>query len=688
MIALTTPAKELTRYGKTAAARLKDLGIVTAGDLLRTYPIRHEDLRQVVAIASVQAGDHVTLRGRIELIRNRRSFRRHLSLTEAVLRDATGAIALTWFNQPYVGKILAVNDEVLVAGRAEEGNYPLHLANPVFEKVRSGDQTHVGRLVPIYSLTHDISQKQMRALVRLVSPLTRTTVDPLPEELRQSHHLVPLSQALTDIHFPASTGALAAARRRLQFEELFLFLLQLFATRALLTESRAPRIPFNLPTVKGFVSRLPFTLTDDQRKAAWEILRALEQPRPMNRLLEGDVGSGKTVVAALTMINAAADNFQSSMMAPTEVLASQHEKTLTSLVRSAGIGVALLTHTQSRLNGETLTRRRLLKSISTGEVQIIVGTHALLTEDVVFHNLGLTVIDEQHRFGVNQRKLLRTKASPTTGAMPHLLSMTATPIPRSLALTVYGDLDVSLLRHLPSGRPPVTTRRLKPEQRDEAYTIIRQAVGQQQQALVICPIIEESDRLGVRAATDEHERLSREVFSDLRLGLLHGRLPGKKKIEVLDQFLQGTIDVLVATSVVEVGIDNPKATVMLIEGAERFGLAQLHQLRGRIGRGTDASVCLLLAETDTQRVREGLEALVGSRDGFALAELDLRLRGPGRLSGLEQSGFLDFRIASLADLELIREVRAAAQALFQQDPSLHSAPALRAAVAHTDVHPE
>lgn len=687
MIALDTPAKELTRYGKTAASRLKDLGIRTAEDLLRTYPIRYDDLRNVVTIRSVQAGDRITLRGRVELISSRRSFRRHMAITEALLRDSTGAIPLTWFNQSYVGKILKVNDEILVAGRAEEGNYPLHLVNPTYEKIRP-EQSHVGAIVPLYSLTHNISQKQLRALIRLVLPLRHQLPDPLPEELRRTHGLVPLADAIHHIHFPGDDRSLSAARRRLQFEELFLFLLQLFATKALIKTTPAPAIPFSQPTVKGFVEHLPFKLTEDQRRAAWEILQAMEKTQPMNRLLEGDVGSGKTVVASIAMINAAQADFQSAFLAPTEVLASQHYRTIAESLQSQNIPVALFTHSQTVIKGEKVTRSKLFRDLANGRVPIVIGTHALLNEKLSFASLGLVVIDEQHRFGVEQRKRLRDQATSTHATMPHLLSMTATPIPRSLALTVYGDLDVSLLKHLPAGRPAVTTVRLKPSERERAVALMKSEITKRHQAFVICPIIEESDRLGVRAATEEFERLSSGPFTARRVGLLHGKLPGKKKIEVLDAFRRGELDVLVATSVVEVGIDNPNATVMLIEGAERFGLAQLHQLRGRIGRGTAAATCLLLAEADTDKVRQRLDALVASRDGFALAELDLKLRGPGELSGQLQSGYLDFHIANLEDLELVKTVRAAAQDLFAKDPTLDSHPLLKLAIIQADVHPE
>lgn len=687
MINLDTPGKELTRYGKAAASRLEDLGIQTAEDLLRYYPIRYDDLRNIVPIRSVQAGDRITLRGRVELLATRRSFRRHMAITEALLRDQSGAIPLTWFNQSYVGKILKVNDEILVAGRAEEGNYPLHIVNPTYEKIQP-EQSHVGAIVPLYSLTHNISQKQLRALIRLVLPLKKQVLDSLPEDIRQSHKLAPLSDALQQIHFPTNDQQLAKARRRLQFEELFLFMLQLFATKALIKTTPAPAIPFNQPTVKKFVDHLPFKLTEDQRRAAWEILQAMEKAQPMNRLLEGDVGSGKTVVASIAMVNAAQADYQSAFLAPTEVLASQHYRTIVDSLKPLNIAVALFTHSQIIINGDKVTRPKLFRELDKGSIPIVIGTHALLNEKLTFASLGLVVIDEQHRFGVEQRKRLRDQATKNHSTMPHLLSMTATPIPRSLALTVYGDLDVSILKNFPAGRPPVTTVRLKPSERERAYALIQSEITKRHQAFVICPIIEESDRLGVRAATEEFERLSTGPFALHRLGLLHGKLPGKKKIEVLEAFRNGELDVLVATSVVEVGIDNPNATFMLIEGAERFGLAQLHQLRGRIGRGTAAAICLLLAETDTEKIRQRLDALVASRDGFALAELDLKLRGPGELSGQLQSGYLDFHIANLEDLELVKTVRSAAQDLFARDPALECYPLLRQAIAEANVHPE
>lgn len=688
VITLDTPASQLTRYGKTAAARLKDLGLRTAGDLLRYYPLRHDDLRTVVAIRTVQAGERVTLRGKIELIRTRRSFRRGLAITEALLRDRSGALGLTWFNQPYVGKILTPGDEVVVAGRAEEGPYPLHLSNPTYEKLAGGDLTHVGRLVPVYAATHDVSQKQLRALLRLVLPLAPHLPDPLPNELRRAHRLIPLEAALRGIHFPRTDHELALARRRLAFEELFLLLLQLANARALVQTAPAPVIPFNLATVRAFVDGLPFRLTDDQRRAAWEILKDLERPQPMQRLLEGDVGSGKTVVAAVAMVNAAAAGFQSCLMAPTEVLAAQHAATLHPVLEPLGVTVGLLTGSSASQAGRATTRRRLLTAVARGEVPVLVGTHALLTPDVRFHRLGLAVVDEQHRFGVTQRQRLRSAASASDGSLPHLLSLTATPIPRTLALTIYGDLDLSFLKQRPGNRPPVATERLAPTGRDRAYAAIRAVVAEGHQAFILCPLVEESDRLGVRAATEEHQRLTTSVFADLRVGLLHGRLPGKKKIAVLEQFRSGAVDILVATPVVEVGVDVPNATLMLIEGAERFGLSQLHQLRGRVGRGRHPGRCFLLAETDTLRVRQRLDALVASHDGFALAELDLSLRGPGELAGISQSGFFDLRLAALNDVDLIKEVRMAITTLRAHDPWLQNHPALRAALARPASHPE
>ncbi|MCS7050924.1 MAG: ATP-dependent DNA helicase RecG, partial [Thermomicrobium sp.] len=658
--------------------QLETLGVRTVRDLLSLVPRRYVDYTQVVPIGRLsrllRVGEDVTCTviGEVAQIERRATTTgRHYVSVE--LRDETGKIPVIWFN-PYVARQLEVGQRIAVSGRLE-GNGPyVRFRNPEWEPA-DADLTHTARIVPIYPLTHGLYQRQLRQLVRTALELALPQLtDPLPTALRQRYRLPSLAWALEQVHFPESLPAAERARHRLAFDEFLVLQLSLVQRRLAWQAQPGTPIPTDRAFLERFLASLPFTLTAAQQRALEEILADLARPHPMSRLLQGDVGSGKTVVAAAAALVVHRAGLQSAILAPTEILAEQHYRTLTRLY--GGLSgterplVALLT-------GSTPERDRgpILAGLASGAIAIVVGTHALLEERVRFQRLAFAVIDEQHRFGVLQRHALRSK-----GENPHVLVMTATPIPRSLALVLHGDLDLSIIDELPPGRQPVKTFVVPGKRRAEAYRFVRREIEQGHQAFVICPLVEESESIEARAATAEYERLQRDVFPDLRLGLLHGRMSAREKEAVMTRFRDGQIDILVSTAVVEVGIDVPNATVILIEAAERFGLAQLHQFRGRVGRGSAPSYCLLVSEAESDTARQRLQAVATTTDGFRLAEIDLQLRGPGEFLGTRQSGLPNLRFATLADMPTLQAARRAAEELLRQDPTL-SAPE-HSALAH------
>lgn len=686
-ISLNTNISELPRVGKIATKRLHRLGLEKVIDLLSYFPFRYEDFSAIIPIAQIKQDTQVTIRGKINIIANKRSWRRRMYLTECLISDNSGTIKAIWFNQPFITKLLKAGDEAYFSGKAEYSSYGLQLINPSYEKVKR-EQTHTARIVPVYSLTENLTEKQIRYLIKLVLPLAKFIPDWVPPEILKKYQLIGLSQAVREVHFPANRKLLHQARERLKFNELFLIQLKTQSIRQKLSLEKAPPLGFNQPLTKKFVDSLPFRLTAGQRAAAWEILRDLQKTRPMNRLLEGDVGSGKTVVAAIAMLSVVYNGYQAAFMAPTEILAQQHYKTIGQLFKKQKVKICLLTRTDKKIGGRTVTQKNIFQKIAAGKIQVIIGTHALIQQKVIFKNLGFVVIDEQHRFGVDQRKTLKQKAQSLgpKAMIPHLLSMTATPIPRSLALTLYGDLDLSLITELPLGRRKILTKIVPPEKRPLAYNFIRDEIKKGRQIFVICPLIEESDKLGVnpvrnfnknllisngvKAATAEYERLKKHVFPDLTIGLVHGQLKTAEKERVMQEFSANKTNILVATAVVEVGIDIPNASVMMIEGAERFGLAQLHQFRGRVGRAEHQSYCFVFTDSDNEKTLERLNALVTAKNGFELAEKDLEFRGPGEIYGLRQSGFPDLRIAKLTDYDLIQKTKEASEGIFRFDPTL------------------
>ena len=660
---LDTPLDSVPRISQERRQGLRRMGLRTVEDLLRHFPTRHEDQRARMAVAQLRAGSSATVEVTVLSLRARQSRHRRMELLEGQVSDQTGRAEVIWFNQPHLRRILHEGDRVTLHGPVVAGRHGLpQLKNPEVERDRrSVQQSKVGVLVPTYPETANVTSRWLRAVVAEHLDLADTAAETLPAAVREAEQLLGLGQALRQMHFPADQEELDRARERFGFEELFFPQLAALLSRRQRLARTGTRSPYDIQVARQFVAALPFRLTQAQRRSAHEILIDLDRPSPMNRLLQGDVGSGKTVVAAMAARMAIAAGHQVVLMAPTEILARQHHETLRELLSPFEIWPRLLV-------GSTRTsqRREILAGLAAGADKLVVGTHALIEDEVALPQLGLCIVDEQHRFGVAQRLKLRDKAA----ANPDFLSMTATPIPRSLSLTLYGDLDVSQIREMPPHRRPVETRLVEPGDRQNAYDFIRQEVRRGRQGFIICPLIEDAPGQEARSATAEYERLSREVLPDLRLVLIHGRLPTRQKQERMAAFAAGEFDLLVATSVIEVGVDVPNATVIGIEGADRFGLAQLHQFRGRVGRGEHQSYCLLFADDEEPSGKARLQALMEHQDGFELAEIDLRLRGSGDPYGLRQHGFPEMRVGDLLDDGLRERARAAAERVLAGDPNL------------------
>ena len=669
-------------------ARLERLGLHVVGDALRHYPYRYHDFSQTVPVSQLRIGEEQTVRGSVSRVREVRMGRGgRMRSTELTLVDEAGTpIRVVWFNQPFLAKQFREGTEVAISGTVRAFRGKPTFDNPEFERL--GDrQTHTGRVVPVYRLTEGLPQRTLRGLVAdLIERFAGRLPEPLPAEMRQRHRLPGIEQATRQIHYPDSPQQLAAARRRLAFDELIGIQVSVQRRKREREQSGAAPTIADRSAATTFIDTLPYALTRAQQRALDDVLGDLERTVPMGRLLEGDVGSGKTVVALAAMLPLIAAGHQAAIMAPTEVLAEQHFRTMCTLLSGTPEpplhGLVSLPFLPLPLRVVLLTgstraraRRDALDAIRHGGAQIVVGTHALIEQGVEFQRLGLAVVDEQHRFGVRQRAALREKAARDGKAgagVPHLLVMTATPIPRSLALTIYGDLDLSIIDELPPGRPPIETRWLPPERRAIAFDHVLAEVAAGRQAFVICPLVDGSESVASRAATEEFDRLRDHEFASIadRIALLHGRMPAREKSAAMQRFASGEAAVLVSTAVVEVGIDIANATVMLIEGADRFGLAQLHQFRGRVGRGNHPSMCYLLADDPSDEAAERLATVQRTRDGFELAEADMRIRGPGELFGTRQSGVPGLRLASLLDARLIDATRREAERLLDADPEL------------------
>jgi len=657
MLKLETPVQYLTGVGPVMVKKLKRLGIKTIRDLLFYYPRAWDDFSKPQLIRNLQIGQDAIIKAKIVQIKQSRTRRKWMSIVEALIVDDSDQIKAIWFNQPFLMKILKPGDEWLFAGKV---GYDRNSKVKILNAYQYEKEPPSGTLIlPVYAETEGLSSKYLRKLIKpLMAQVEHLITDFMPQDIIDSEKLINEAEAIKKIHFPAISSDIEIAKKRLGFDELFFIALRMLQIKKELSENRSAALNCENKILKDFVEKLPFKLTDAQRKAAWEIIQNLGRNLPMNRLLEGDVGSGKTVVAAMAVLVAAKNNeckAQSVWLAPTEILANQHFKNVSELLKPFNISIGLLTSANKRADLE--------------KDDLIIGTHALLQKNVTISRLGLIIIDEQHRFGVKQRAHLRQGyGGQARQVIPHLLSMTATPIPRTLALALYGDLDISIIDEMPPGRQKVITRVISPDNRQKAYDFIRQEIQNGRQVFVICPLIEPKDSKPInlfevdrKSAIQEYEKLSKQIFPDLKIGLLHGRQKSKEKEATMQKFHEGKLDILVSTAVVEVGIDVSNATIMMIEGADRFGLAQLHQFRGRVGRGKHQSYCFLFSESWSENTKKRLEAMISSNNGFELAEKDLQIRGPGELVGIRQSGLPDLKMASLSDIILVKKARAAAE---------------------------
>lgn len=713
---LETPLVKILSSNSRFLKLFQKLNIVFVKDLLWHFPSRYEDFSRICKIAHLEPNRLVTIWGKIESTDLRRSWRRKMAIFEAIVNDGSGKIKAIWFNQPYLAHILQPGKFVNLAGKVSVSGNKLYLSHPTYEITsdKKQEMRHTGRLVPIYPETKGLTSRGIRFFVQLILKKLSPPPEWLPPEVLEENNFSDVKTTLQKIHFPQKIEEAELAKDRFAFENLFLLQLINFKQKLKLAEEKSPAIKTDIQNLKEIISELPFELTFSQKKALWEIIQDLAKPKPMNRLLQGDVGSGKTVIAALAALIVSKNEYQTAFMAPTEVLAQQHFTTLKKIFNGIKAvnqpPTALLTSSSAKifyendLEGE-IRKSSLISKIKNGEVKIIIGTHSLIQKKVTFNKLGLVIVDEQHRFGVKQRAALvqRKKVINNNPSkiclIPHFLSMSATPIPRTLMLTIFGDLDISLITELPSGRKNIITKIVPPSQRENIYKFIRRQVKEGRQVFVICPRIEQQtpenqasnylrgkldkqtiaqqSAIELRTVKEEYEKLSRKVFPDLRVEMLHGKLKPNEKEKIMKKFAAGEIDILISTSVIEVGVDIPNATVMMIEGAERFGLAQLYQLRGRVGRGKHQSYCFLLTDSSSKSTQNRLKAIIEAKNGLELAEKDLKTRGPGEFLGEAQTGFPDVAMQALQNIKLVKASREAALRIIQKDPTLKNYPLLQ-----------
>ncbi len=700
MLELSNSVSELNGIGPRYLKYLEKLGIKTIKDLLWYFPFRYEDFSKIKKINELTPEEKCSIIGTVKKINVRRTFRKKMIIIEAVIEDGTGEITVIWFNQIYLLKNIPLGTTLSLSGKVKRKGRKLILSSPSYEIISKQklkkkfyqETVHTGRLVPVYSETKGLSSRALRYFIKPLLKLAQNIKDTLPDFILKKHALIGLQQSLYQIHFPSSLLLAKRAKQRFIFESLLLsqlYLLKIKRKNALL---KTPKINLNIPLLQSFTHSLPFSFTDCQRKTIWEIAKNLHQ-KPMNRLLEGEVGSGKTIVAISASLLVIKSGYQVALMAPTEILARQHFDRFKTFLQPFQIKIALLTSSTTKIYDDELegkiSRQSLNKIIVSSDPVIVIGTHTLIQKNIRFNRLGLIIVDEQHRFGIEQRKKLISK-NANKNEMPHLLSMTATPIPRTLALAFYGDLDLSVLDELPKGRKKIITKVITPKSREKIYGFIREEINKGRQAFIICPRIEEtetsdikakdlitlSERLNyeVKAVKKEYKKLSEKIFPDLKVAMLHGKMKPKEKEIVMKDFQENKINLLVSTSVIEAGIDIPNASLMIIEGAEHFGLAQLHQFRGRIGRSHYQSYCFLFSGSPNHSITSRLRILVKCNDGFRLAEMDLSLRGPGEFLGTKQSGIPDLVMSSLLDKEFIEKIHKQAQEILQQDPTLKKWP--------------
>lgn len=733
MINLETKIEKYFNTKPKQVEKLKKLGLQVVGDFLYHFPARYDDLSKVVSITELRPEEPATVSGEIIKFGLKKSWRKKISIIEIYLQDETGTIRATWFNQKYLIDIFAKNKNIRLSGKVKLDKNGFYISNPTWE-IAQKKALHTGRIVPIYPETKGISSKWLRWQIENIFQNGFNIKDPLDKEVLEKYNLPPLEKALYDIHFPKSENSYLVAQKRFAFFDMFLIQLRALQIKKNLRQESANQLKYKKVWIEKFIKSLPFELTSDQKKSYAEIKKDLEKKHPMNRLLNGDVGSGKTMVAMLSSLQAVSNGFQVAIMAPTEVLAFQHFKGFSKMFSGLDISIGLLTNTYKLINNKgvishqpsviedglkisenknsnieklirnskleirnssaneiKITREQLLKNIKDGDIDIVIGTHAIIQKDIRFKNLALIIIDEQHRFGVAQRGYLQQRSSEINDGIknkvPHFLTMTATPIPRTISMTLLGSLDVSLISEMPKNRKPIITKIVLPSNQNSVYNFVKEEIENGRQAFVILPLVEESEKLSeLKAAISEHERLSRDVFPELKLGLLHGRMKGKEKEEIMLNFKNKKTDILVSTSVIEVGIDIPNATVMIIEEAYRFGLSQLHQFRGRVGRGEYQSYCFLFSKNSTDR----LKILEKYTDGFEVAQKDLELRGPGDFIGSRQSGLADSTLQNITNIKMIKCAFEEAQEIIKKDLNLEKNQLLKKSLEkmNQDIHLE
>ena len=723
-INLNDPIDKITGIGPVFLKKLQKMGIKTIEDLVFHFPHRYEDFSNIKPVSKLKANENACVAAKLINIENTRAWKRKITITQAIFQDKTGAVRAVWFNQPYLIKNLKQNENFYLAGKVSFDKNGLFFSNPAYEKYFPSNQkgaklTHLGQIAPIYPETEGLSSRWFRYILKpLLEKIKSEIPEIIPKETLKKYALMPISQAIWQIHFPFTLKLAEAAKKRFSFQELFLVELLILKEKLKLSQEKAISIPINVALIKKFVDSLPFKLTDAQKKATWRILKDLDKEKPMSRLLQGDVGSGKTIVALIASLNVAKAGYQIAFMAPTEILAKQHFKEAAKLLTSFKIRTALLTGKENKIISQKLakktknglepeildiSRNKVLDKARKGEIDLLIGTHSLIQDKVKFKNLAFVIVDEQHRFGIKQRRKMvqRPKQKNTSQPIPHFLSMTATPIPRSLALTIYGDLDLSLIDEMPKGRKKVITKIVPPKNKEEIYNFIRKEIKKGRQAFIICPRIEANNKqeieeinqdqknkkkkagqeknfsakdsfswTEVKTVKEEYEKFSQEIFPDLKVEMLHGKMKPKEKEKIMQRLKNKKIDILVSTSVIEVGIDVPNASLIVIEGAERFGLAQLHQFRGRVGRSHFQSYCFLLTDSNSTKTKKRLEAMIKIENGFELAQKDLEIRGPGSLYGVKQWGIPDLAMENLKNLRLVEAARESAQEILSQDPSL------------------
>lgn len=693
---MSSPIEKNFRITEQQKKALKNLGLKNIRDLIFYFPSRYESFSERKNIIDLREGDKTTVYGKIAEIKTEKAWKKRMYFTEAVVSDFTGNIKAVWFRQPYVANILKTGDKVALTGKITNGKRGLYIANPSYEKINSyEDLGEGGALLAVYPETRGITSRWLRfAIQKILKNLTPTSDvknlnDPIPEEILKKYHLPSVKSSIFFIHTPQKPNDAEAARKRFAFEEIFFIQTARLRERMAHDQHQSFAVEISQKELDDFNSIFPFELTDAQKKSIGHIISDLQKPSPMSRLLEGDVGSGKTAVAVTASYAIVKNGYQVAYMAPTEILAQQHFQSFINYFSQLRLTtkIGLITSSEckkypSKVNpGEAthISKTQLLKWIANGEIPILIGTHSLIQNKVKFQNLALVIIDEQHRFGTRQRAVLAKQKSEK---IPHLLSMTATPIPRTLALTIYGDLDLSLLDETPPGRQKIITVAVPPEQRGRAYEQIRYEINNGRQAFIICPRIDEPDpnkalAVNAKAVKSETERLKKEVFPEFDIAMLHGKMLPKEKEKILNDFRNNKIQILVSTSVIEVGIDVPNATMIIVEGAERFGLAQLHQLRGRVMRSVFQPYCFIFTDSNSQKTKQRVNALVKAKNGFELAEYDLQFRGAGELGGSKQWGVSDLGMEALKNIKMVEAARVEAQEILKHGPELKNFPLIR-----------